>query len=198
MPQLIRSPPANLARARSALIGIIGTQPSKSPASEAASVTPLPGTRETGPGRRLRASGKCSGTSSSMRPRIIRWLDRWASTDMTRDRHRQPAIARETHRFSDRLPDTAPPASEVPSPPRDRPCPARREARQDESPLFPAAFTGLNLLVAAIILLEYDLPAARRRSPTQTRGAHPAPGDLAHLSPLDWERINLTGPMYWN
>jgi hypothetical protein len=27
---------------------------------------------------------------------------------------------------------------------------------------------GLNLLVAAIILLEYDLPAARRRSPTQT------------------------------
>ena len=26
---------------------------------------------------------------------------------------------------------------------------------------------------------------------------HPAPGDLAHLSPLGWEHINLTGDYHW-
>jgi hypothetical protein len=29
------------------------------------------------------------------------------------------------------------------------------------------------------------------------QGQHPAPGDLAHLSPLGWEHINLTGDYRW-
>jgi hypothetical protein len=40
--------------------------------------------------------------------------------------------------------------------------------------------------------MEYDLFAARRRSPAQP-GHDPVPGDLAHLSPLGWEHINLNG-----
>ena len=28
-------------------------------------------------------------------------------------------------------------------------------------------------------------------------GYHPTPGDLAHLSPLGWEHINLTGDYHW-
>ena len=44
--------------------------------------------------------------------------------------------------------------------------------------------------------MEYDLFAARRRSPAQP-GHDPVPGDLAHLSPLGWEHINLTGDYYW-
>ena len=30
------------------------------------------------------------------------------------------------------------------------------------------------------------------------QGHHPAPGDLAHLSPRGWEHINLTGDYYWD
>jgi hypothetical protein len=30
------------------------------------------------------------------------------------------------------------------------------------------------------------------------QGHHPAPGDLAHLSPLGWEHINLTGDYHWD
>ena len=33
--------------------------------------------------------------------------------------------------------------------------------------------------------------------PTQ-QGHHPASGDLAHLSPLGWEHINLTGDYHWD
>jgi hypothetical protein len=40
--------------------------------------------------------------------------------------------------------------------------------------------------------MEYDLFAARRRSLAQP-GHDPAPGDLAQLSPLGWEHINLNG-----
>jgi hypothetical protein len=40
--------------------------------------------------------------------------------------------------------------------------------------------------------MEYDLFAARRRSLAQP-GHDPAPGNLAHLSPLSWEHINLNG-----
>jgi hypothetical protein len=29
------------------------------------------------------------------------------------------------------------------------------------------------------------------------QGYHPTPGDLAHLSPLGWEHINLTGDYHW-
>jgi hypothetical protein len=29
------------------------------------------------------------------------------------------------------------------------------------------------------------------------QGQHPEPGDLAHLSPLGWEHINLTGDYRW-
>jgi hypothetical protein len=45
--------------------------------------------------------------------------------------------------------------------------------------------------------MEYNLPAARCRSPTQPRH-HPAFGDLAHLSPLGWEHINLPGDYHWD
>ena len=47
--------------------------------------------------------------------------------------------------------------------------------------------------------MEYDLPAARRRSSiTQTGAPSAHPGDLAHLSPLGWEHINLTGDYHWD
>jgi hypothetical protein len=29
------------------------------------------------------------------------------------------------------------------------------------------------------------------------QGHHPQPGDLAHLSPLGWEHINLIGDYHW-
>jgi hypothetical protein len=43
--------------------------------------------------------------------------------------------------------------------------------------------------------LEYHLPAALQRAldHMQQQGYTPEPGDLAHLSPLGWEHINLTG-----
>ena len=44
--------------------------------------------------------------------------------------------------------------------------------------------------------MEYDLFAARRRSFVNP-GRDPAPDDLAHLSPLGWEHINLTGDYHW-
>jgi hypothetical protein len=31
----------------------------------------------------------------------------------------------------------------------------------------------------------------------RNQGHDPAPGDLAHLSPLGWEHINLTGDYHW-
>ena len=57
--------------------------------------------------------------------------------------------------------------------------------------------SGLNLLVAAIILWN---TAYLQRAVDQLRkqGHHPAPGDLAHLSPLGWEHINLTGDYGWD
>ena len=57
--------------------------------------------------------------------------------------------------------------------------------------------SGLDLLAAAIILWNTtDLQRAvdHRRK----QGRHPAPGDLAHLSPLGWEHINLTGDYGWD
>ena len=50
----------------------------------------------------------------------------------------------------------------------------------------------LNLLVAAIILWNTTYPQ-RAVDHLRKQGHHPAPGDLAHLSPLGWEHINLTG-----
>jgi Tn3 transposase DDE domain len=57
--------------------------------------------------------------------------------------------------------------------------------------------SGLNLVVAAIVLwntvyLERVVAALRRR------GQAVADDLLAHLSPLGWEHINLTGDYVWN
>jgi hypothetical protein len=57
--------------------------------------------------------------------------------------------------------------------------------------------SGLNLVVAAIVLwntvyLERAVAALRRRGQA-------VPDELlAHLSPLGWEHINLTGDYVWN
>ena len=56
--------------------------------------------------------------------------------------------------------------------------------------------SGLNLLGAAIILwnttyLQLGIDHLR------SQGHNPAPGDLAHLSLLGWEHINLTGDYHW-
>jgi hypothetical protein len=32
----------------------------------------------------------------------------------------------------------------------------------------------------------------------RNQGHHPASGDLAHLSPLGWEHINLSGDYHWD
>jgi TnpA family transposase len=56
--------------------------------------------------------------------------------------------------------------------------------------------SGLNLLVAAIILWNTTY-LQRAVDHLRDQGQHPAPGDLAHLSPLGWEHINLTGDYYW-
>jgi TnpA family transposase len=56
--------------------------------------------------------------------------------------------------------------------------------------------SGLNLLVAAIILWNTTY-LQRAVDHLRSQGHHPAPGDLAHLSPLGWEHINLTGDYHW-
>ncbi len=57
--------------------------------------------------------------------------------------------------------------------------------------------SGLNLLVAAIILWNTTY-LQRAVDHLRKQGHHPAPGDLAHLSPLGWEHINLTGDYHWD
>ena len=52
--------------------------------------------------------------------------------------------------------------------------------------------SGLNLLVAAIILWNTTY-LERAVDHLCNQGHHPAFGDLAHLSPLGWEHINLSG-----
>jgi TnpA family transposase len=56
--------------------------------------------------------------------------------------------------------------------------------------------SGLNLLVASIILWN-TIYLQRAVDHLRAQGQHPAPGDLAHLSPLGWEHINLTGDYHW-
>ena len=56
--------------------------------------------------------------------------------------------------------------------------------------------SGLDLLVAAIILWNTTY-LQRAVDQLRKQGHHPAPGDLAHLSPLGWEHINLTGDYQW-
>ncbi len=52
--------------------------------------------------------------------------------------------------------------------------------------------SGLNLLVSANILWNTTY-LQRAIDHLIKQGHHPVPGDLAHLSPLGWEHINLTG-----
>ena len=59
-----------------------------------------------------------------------------------------------------------------------------------------AAPSGLNLLVAALILWNTTY-LQRAVDHLRDQRQHPAPGDLAHLSPLGWEHINLTGDYHW-
>lgn len=56
--------------------------------------------------------------------------------------------------------------------------------------------SGLNLLVAAIILWNTTY-LQRAVDHLRDQGQPPTPGDLAHLSPLGWEHINLTGDYHW-
>jgi TnpA family transposase len=56
--------------------------------------------------------------------------------------------------------------------------------------------SGLNLLVAAIILWNTTY-LQRAVDHLRNQGHDPVPGDLAHLSPLGWEHINLTGDYRW-
>ena len=56
--------------------------------------------------------------------------------------------------------------------------------------------SGLNLLVAAIILWNTTY-LQRAIDHLRDQGQHPEPGDLAHVSPLGWEHINLTGDYRW-
>ena len=56
--------------------------------------------------------------------------------------------------------------------------------------------SGLDLLVAAIILWN-TTDLQRAVDHLRKQGRHPAPGDLAHLSPLSQEHINLTGDYQW-
>jgi TnpA family transposase len=56
--------------------------------------------------------------------------------------------------------------------------------------------SGLNLLVAAIILWNTTY-LQRAVDHLRDQGLYPEPGDLAHLSPLGWEHINLTGDYHW-
>jgi Tn3 transposase DDE domain len=57
--------------------------------------------------------------------------------------------------------------------------------------------SGLNLLVAAIILWNTAY-LQRAVDHLRNQGHCPASGDLAHLSPVDWEHINLTGDYHWD
>ena len=52
--------------------------------------------------------------------------------------------------------------------------------------------SGLNLLVSAIILWNTTY-LQRAVDHLRKQCHHPEPGDLAHLSPLGWEHVNLTG-----
>jgi TnpA family transposase len=56
--------------------------------------------------------------------------------------------------------------------------------------------SGLNLLVAAIILWNTTY-LQRAIDHLRDQGQHPESADLAHLSPLGWEHINLTGDYHW-
>jgi hypothetical protein len=56
--------------------------------------------------------------------------------------------------------------------------------------------SGLDLLVTAILLWN-TTDLQRAVGHLRKQGHHPAPGDLAHLSPLGWEHINLTGDYRW-
>ena len=56
--------------------------------------------------------------------------------------------------------------------------------------------SGLNLLVSAIILWNTTY-LQRAVDHLRKQGHHPEPGDLAHLSPLGWEHVNLTGDYHW-
>ena len=56
--------------------------------------------------------------------------------------------------------------------------------------------SGLNLLVAAIILWN-TVYLQRAVDHLHSQGYEPTPSDLAHLSPLGWEHINLTGDYQW-
>ena len=56
--------------------------------------------------------------------------------------------------------------------------------------------SGLNLLVAALIRWNTTY-LQRAVDHLRDQRQHPAPGDLAHLSPLGWEHINLTGDYHW-
>jgi TnpA family transposase len=56
--------------------------------------------------------------------------------------------------------------------------------------------SGLNLLVAAIILWN-TVYLQRVVDHLRKQGIEPGPTDLAHLSPLGWEHINLTGDYHW-
>jgi hypothetical protein len=56
--------------------------------------------------------------------------------------------------------------------------------------------SGLNLVVSAIVL--WNTTYLQRAVDHLKRQRHqPAPGDLAHLSLLGWEHINLTGDYHW-
>ena len=57
--------------------------------------------------------------------------------------------------------------------------------------------SGLKLLVAAIILWNTTY-LQRAVDHLRNQGHHPASGDMAHLSPLGWEHINLTGDYHWD
>jgi hypothetical protein len=52
------------------------------------------------------------------------------------------------------------------------------------------------LLVAAIILWN-TVYLQRAVDHLHSQGYEPTPSDLAHLSPLGWEHINLTGDYHW-
>jgi TnpA family transposase len=56
--------------------------------------------------------------------------------------------------------------------------------------------SGLNLLVAAIILWN-TVYLQRAVDYLRKQGIEPGPTDLAHLSPLGWAHINLTGDYHW-
>ena len=56
--------------------------------------------------------------------------------------------------------------------------------------------SGLNLLVAAIILWN-TVYLQRAVDHLRSQGYEPTASDLAHLSPLGWEHINLTGDYHW-